>query len=123
MTPPPDDDRLVAFLRQHRPVPPAPAPALETRIIAAIQPLPRRPRAPWRDRPWHYGVPALAAAVLVAWGVGVSRRPAAEPATELADLETFMTEVWYGAIDGDAARIPLDTDQPDWLVSVYATPY
>lgn len=119
MTFPPDDDRLVDFMRRHRPVPPPAAPELESQLLAAIEqaapPTGHRQRQRW-------AAPALAASLLLAGGAWVTWRSTA-PRWQTAAVDEFITDVWYASAYGDEGRLPLDTTQPDWLASVYATPY
>ena len=123
----PDDDRLADFLRRHRPDPPAASPELEDQIMAAIQVDTqslnhhRRNRAAWQPR---FAMPALAASVLLAWAGWTSWRNLPQREAELAGVDDFLTETWYGSVYGDEIyRLALDTAEPDWLFSVYATPY
>lgn len=126
MTLPSNDDRLVAFLRQHRPVPPPAPPDLENRVMAVIdgaEPGARPARQPLsRQRRW--AVTAMAASVLLAVGSWGLWRTATQPTGEMAADDTFLMETWYGATYGDdTMRLAFDTTEPDWLFSVYATPY
>jgi hypothetical protein len=91
MTLPADDDRLVDFLRRHRPVPPTAPPELEDRIMAALEPPPLAVRPVPRDRPWpqRWAIPALAASALLAWGGWATLRSPRSPATEIAQVEDF----------------------------------
>jgi hypothetical protein len=115
----PDDDRLVDFLHHHRPAPPPADPQLEAQIMAAIAPLPqKRPQRRW-------AIPAMAAARLLGvggWVIWRSTVPSFQTASE-TEMEEFLADTWYASAYGDEVRLPLDTTQPDWLVSVYATPY
>ncbi len=125
MTLPPnhsDDDRLVDFLRHHLPEPPPAAPQLEAKIMADLEPLTPLPIG-LPQRRW--AMPAMAAALLLGMGSWVVWRttiPGPQMASE-SEVEEFLTATWYGSAYGDELRLPLDTTQPDWLVSVYATPY
>jgi hypothetical protein len=126
MTLPAEDDRLVNFLRRHRPVPPAAPPELEDQIMAALEPPALAVPTARGDRRRYQGwtIPALAASALLAWGGWVTLRSPQQPSTELAQVEDYLTETWYGSAYGDdTLRLTLDTTQPDWLLSVYATPY
>jgi hypothetical protein len=121
MTLPPEDDRLVQFLRQHRAAPPPAEADLERRIMAAVEAESSSTRRAGRPRYHRWTIPALAASLLLTW---VALRPTAPPETEVADLDTFLAETWYGATYGDdTVRLALDTTDPDWVFSVYATPY
>ena len=127
MTLPSDDDRLVDFLRRHRPEPPTAPPALEDQIIAAIETerpssqLRRSESPSWRYR---FAVPALAASVLLAWGGWVTLRTSPLPEADALTVDDFLAETWYGSAFGDDShRIVFDTTESDWFLSVYATPY
>jgi hypothetical protein len=129
MTPPsPDSDRWVEFLRQHRPTPPAAAPDLEERILAAIAQAPNdspvsRPDRP-RQRFWTVPTVVVTLVLLVGGGWAV-RRSLLSPAMPIAEADaSFLTEIWYGSAYGDeTTRISLNTGEPDWMLTVYATPY
>lgn len=121
MTLPPnqDDDCLVDFLRHHRPEPPAAAPDLEAQIMVAIAPLPSP--AGLQRRRW--AMPALAASVLLLGGSWIAWRSTFANWQTASDVDDFLVATWYASAYGDEARLPLETPQSDWLVSVYATPY
>ncbi len=129
MTLPSDDDRLVEFLRRHRPEPPSPPSELEDQLMAAIEEsLPSqevaRSRRHLPSRPYRYTIPAIAASVLLVWGGWLSWRIPLSQKAELATVDDFLTATWYGSAFGDDAyRLTLDTTESDWFLSVYATPY
>jgi len=120
MTFPPDDDRLVEFLRRHRPEPPPAAPELESQLMATVAQSQRQWVRPQRRR---WTARALAAALVLAGGAGVVWRLTAPRLQTAAGVDEFVADTWYASAYGDEARLPLDTTQSDWLVSVYATPY
>jgi len=118
----PDDDRLVDFLRHHRPVPPPPSPALEAQIMAHLAALPS-PARRLPQRRWALSATAAALVLGVgSWVVWRATSPSFQTATG-SDVDVFLADTWYGSTYGDEVRLPLDLTQPDWLVSVYATPY
>lgn len=89
---PTDGDRLVDFLRQHRPLPPPPDLDLEQQIMSAIAEKPRFEER--RSRRLVLIAPAIAALVLIAW-VGKSLlMPPTPTAAELASLEAFLENTW-----------------------------
>ncbi|WP_204138823.1 hypothetical protein [Halomicronema sp. CCY15110] len=119
---PPDDDRLVDFLRRHRPAPPPAAPQLEAQMMAQLTPL---SSPPVLTQPRRWAIPAVAAALVLGvggWVVGRSTVPSL-PTASASEVEVFLADTWYGSAYDDEVRLPLDTTQPDWLASVYATPY
>ena len=120
MTLPPnqDDDRLVDFLRHHRPEPPPAAPNLEAQIMAAVEPL---PSTTVHRRRWAW--PALAASLMLLGGGWITWRSTVPGWQTASDVDDFLVATWYASAYGDEARLPLETPQSDWLVSVYATPY
>lgn len=97
---PKDDERLVAFLRHHRPEAPPASPDVEERILAAVATQPLKSR-----RQLWFLAPALAAGLLLAvggytWGQKFADRPPANPPTdaELARLEEFLESSWDGLL-------------------------
>lgn len=126
MTSPSQDDRLVTFLRSHRPLPPPAKVDVENQIMAAIQSestiASQAKSARLGRRQW--AIPALAASLLLGWGSWATLRSPTLPTSTSSDLDTFITDTWYSATYGDdTVRLALDTTQPDWLFLVYATPY
>lgn len=124
MTRPPEDDRLVEFLRSHQPVPPPARPALEHQIMAAVERAEKPPVLQEPHRAWHRRafIPAIAASCLVAWGGWVGWRDFRQPA-ELAAAD-FLAETWVDSVYGEEAYwLSFDPAEPDWLFSVYANPY
>lgn len=123
----PDNDPLIDFLCRHRPDAPPPSPELENQILAAIStprqgPLSRQSMGNTWRRPW--AIPGLVAAAFLAWGGWVTWQPSSLPNAELAAVDDFLTATWYDGAYGDTTyRLMLDTTEPDWLLSVYATPY
>lgn len=115
---PNDDHELVAFLKQHRPQAPPPDPALESRLLDAIDALPRQenlvpfrrsqPRARRSSLVWL--VPPTLAAGLVASILGYRVLVPAKPsATDLASLQAFMESNWQGTVNSSSTdeELPL----------------
>lgn len=115
MTPFPDDSKLVNFLRQHRAQAPPAAPELEDQILSAVEATPEHSVVPLRStRFQQHGFPRVryrfwivssaVAAGLVAGIVSYrSLMPTQPSAVELANLESFIENSWYGTV----------TDSPD----------
>ncbi len=92
MTRPPEDDRLVRFLKDNTPTAPPADRGLEDRILSATHRPPRR-------RLWLVPT-AIAAGLLVAWGSYRTLTPDKPTPEELAELEAFMTDTWECTLDG-----------------------
>jgi len=93
-----DDRALTAFLKQHRPIAPAPAPTLEAHLmqtIATQHHLDRVSRTRW----WLRVVPAaIAAMVLLSWaGYRLIVPPPLTP-QQVSELESFMETAWTGSV-------------------------
>jgi hypothetical protein len=129
---PEDDPHLAAFLRQHKPIPPAAAADLEDQIIAHLTTEPAQftspdapPNAP-SDRQWgrsgrnftrlsrsRWFVASSIAAGFVAAFVGYrSLQPPPPSEAELADLETFIEGTWQGNISSQPALATDDLFAP-----------
>lgn len=119
------DERLVTFLRRHRPVPPPPS-ELEDQVMGAIATAScaaySLPRGRWRRR---LAIPALAASVLLVWGGWHSLQPSPkEESQALATVETFLADTWFGSVySADDASLAAALAEDDWLLAVYAVPY
>lgn len=90
-----DDDRqLVIFLQQHRPLPPAPPPELESQLLAEIR-TDKTLKLIQRRQKWRLGGAIAAALIPLVW---FSSRYLFTPQTsnaQLAQLETFLEDSWY----------------------------
>jgi hypothetical protein len=108
---PDDDKKLIQFVRQHRPQPPSAPPALEDRILDAVeQPnLPRRSR----QRRWYRSSwipPAIAASLLVSLASYHVLTPQKPNSTDIASLETFVENSWQATASdtSDEDQFPLN---------------
>ncbi|OLP17671.1 hypothetical protein BST81_15235 [Leptolyngbya sp. 'hensonii'] len=120
---PENDQRLTAFLRQHRPDVPPGAPDLEDRIMAALEAPPHRsgtvallerppkgPRSVQRPRPltrpaWWLVPPAIAASLLVALITYRTTPPPQPNSEDLTQLEAFLEKNWNGAVYDDTSTM------------------
>lgn len=115
--PPMDDEHLVDFLRQNRPIPPSTPPDLEERIMISITASstssspPNVTAFPYR-RLWV--VPsAIVAGVLIAWGSDRFFAPTRPTAAELASLETFLENNWNGiGVENETTDLDADWFSP-----------
>lgn len=122
MTLPPDDDRLIEFMRIHRPQTPPASPELEAQVMAAVQRTQQLPTKQHYRRPWR--LPALAASLFLTWSGWVMLRPPSPSETELATVNEFLVATWHDTAFGDETyRLAFDTTESSWFLSVYATPY
>ena len=108
---PNDDEKLVAFVRQNRPVPPPAAANFEEQLLEGIdrQPIPSQ-------QPRHrvfWAIPsAVAAGLLLAWG----GYRLLNPATNTAELEVFLVNSWNGAIGETSLTSQTESPEADWLL-------
>jgi hypothetical protein len=107
---PPDDDRLVEFLRQHKGTPPPAAPNLEVKLLQSLKTNPRQPA--WYQR-WQIAPPAIAAGLLVAWSSYHLLVATVEP-IDSVPLEAFMESNWNGVV-GESPATGQSTEV-DWLL-------
>jgi hypothetical protein len=97
---PQDDEKLVAFIRRYRPVPPPAALGLEQRLISLVE-----DNAPncQEKRKWRVFVPAAcAASLLLAWTAynwHAGQQPQFTASSE-EELESFLVETWQGTVGG-----------------------
>lgn len=110
MTPlPNDDEHLIAFLKQYRPVPPAPASDREEKLMAIIE---RHTPPPTRQFYWQARLAFLTlAGVLVGWG----SLSWLAPSPDTAELEGFLVNNWDGVIEEPSAAPLTNHFDPDWL--------
>jgi hypothetical protein len=113
MTNPNDDERLVKFLRQHRPSVPPAAPGLEDQIMQAVAS--SGSHYPVRRRLWVVPPVAIAAGVLIAWvGHQVLTPPMAT--VDPANLEAFLEDNWDGVVSETPEVIASEPNESDWLL-------
>jgi hypothetical protein len=101
---PNEDQDLVYFLRQHRPVVPPAHADLEQQILQQVKALSQEPQ-PQRWRFWVLPsiITAGCLASLAGYFILISRQPST---VELADLEDFIESSWQGAINQDSSSEP-----------------
>ncbi len=106
---PKDDGRLVDFLRQNFPSPPAASPDLEAQILEAIASLPDREKhqelATQPDRRngrvlplWEWRGAIVAASLLAAWTGYRLFTPQRLTPIDLVSLEAFVETNWNGVV-------------------------
>lgn len=125
MTEHPKNDRdLIAFIRQHRPEPPPPAPDLEQCLLQRIE-RPEPPTAlfarpqPRSRRVWAT-TGAIAASVLLAWSgyraLEVSQQFAQDRQLQDEQLATFLFENWQEVLERDSSSsLPTASSELAWF--------
>ncbi|NMG57132.1 hypothetical protein E1H12_01010 [Geitlerinema sp. P-1104] len=90
-----DDDRqVIAFLRQHRPLPPPAAANLENQLLEQIRTEETLKQLKWRQRR-RWGGAIAAALIPLAWFAHRSLLPPQASQAQLVQLETFLEDSWY----------------------------
>ena len=116
-----DDEKLITFLRQNRPVPPPPGVQAEKQLMKLIE----KQLIPWRPKRRHlvWAIPgACAASLLLVWGSYRWLNPAPEIAADSAELEAFVIDSWNGAMGETSTSSPGDSLETDWLLLVNPEP-
>ncbi|MFW6264063.1 MAG: hypothetical protein ACOC3E_00890 [Cyanobacteriota bacterium] len=116
-----NDQKLTAFLRQHRPLPPEAKADLEARIFEALEnpkpsALPVQQPLRWQ---WWAVFGAIAFSFITVGTGYLFLRPSLQAANNLAQLEAFVMDSWMGVIDSNT----VDASETDWLsLSELTTP-
>jgi hypothetical protein len=130
---PSDDQKLQAFLRQHRPVPPPAQPDLEEQFMQLITPKAiafnpntthkqtnlaiAKPKKLNRIRQLWLIPSTIAAGLLITWSSSRLLLPTTELAN--ANLESFLETNWNDVI-GDTATNPASNNlQNDWILETH----
>lgn len=117
---PTDEESLVEFLRQYRPIAPPPAPDLEAQILKAVESLPVRESSPFwvrlARRPLWLVPASVAAGLLLSANFARLLMPQSPSAAEMASLESFLATNWDGVVNGSS----LPDSSSDWLSPVYS---
>lgn len=95
-----DDQKLVAFLREHRPLPPPVKDGFEDQLRSKINLLPQA-QPPLSRRGLCLVIPsAIAASLLLVWGAMRWLAPPPQFAQKASDeeLEAFLIDGWYGTM-------------------------
>lgn len=109
-----NDQKLTAFLRQHRPLPPEAKANLEARILEQLDDLPKSASLPVQQplRWQWWAVFGAIAFSFITVGTGyLFLRPSLQAANNLAQLEAFVMDSWMGVIDSNT----VDASETDWL--------
>lgn len=125
---PKDDERLVDFLRQNFPPPPAASSDLEAQILKSIALLPTEcdrealtpnlQRRLWRVPPLsRWGGAIVAASLLAAWTGYRLLAPQSPSSAELMSLEAFVETNWNGVVSDTPPVEPVF----EWFFSAQPT--
>ncbi|MGF1482690.1 MAG: hypothetical protein ACFB4I_24985 [Cyanophyceae cyanobacterium] len=101
----PDDERLIHFLQQHRPVPPSGKHNQEEQLMALVE---RRTK----PRLSRWIVPGAIATSLL-WGGARFLSPPLQTAKETEPLEIFLTNSWNNLLENNLSDRP--TSEADSL--------
>lgn len=107
---PNDDERLVEFLRQHRPSVPPASPNLEQQIMLGAS---SHMRHQGRRQLWIVP-PTIVAGLLMFW-TGYRILTPSSPSVDTASLETFLVNNWDGVVGDTSVAPQRDTAEADWL--------
>lgn len=120
-----DDEQLIDFLKQYRPVPPRARANLEAQLMELVT---REPPPPPRYAHQFFWIVSSAMAGSLLLGVGGYRwlNPSPQVATNPSELETFLVDSWSGSI-GDISATPSTSSttyvtEADWLLISEAEP-
>lgn len=117
---PDEDERLVTFLRKHRPEPPSEARELEDNLMELVEEdATEVVRGTWVQENPHYlwTVPsAIAAGLLVAWSSFRSLDLQQHQVVESAELETFLATSWNGVVGEVSPPQTSAYPRNDWLL-------
>lgn len=115
---PPDDEKLVKFLRQYRPVPPPASPSAEERLTIAL--LNSERQVQQISYSFRWAIPAVvAASALLVWGgfrffQPVPQVQIVDRTQENTDIEEFMLSSWNSAIEGTNSIAYNESSESTW---------
>lgn len=109
-----NDEQLVTFLSQYRPVPPPAADNLETKLMQMVQQQPRPKKLAFS--PLWVIPSAVAAGILLLWGGYTILRPSSQFAeTNERELEVFLVNGWNGTMKTTMLSYA-NTPEADWYL-------
>lgn len=111
---PQDDDKLVAFLRQHRPVPPTAKTNMETQLMELVD---RSSLSRDRHCPLFWMISGLVtSSLLLVFASYRALNSSPQIANNSAELETFLIEGWNGVLEPRNVTSSTPTLESDWSV-------
>lgn len=112
---PDDDEQLVSFLKQYRPVPPRARADMEAQLMELVT---REPPPPPRYPHQFFWIvsSAMAGSLLLAVGGYRWLNPSPQIATNPQELEAFLVDSWNSATGETSVTYPTTyTSEADWL--------
>jgi hypothetical protein len=114
-----DDDRLIEFLRQHRPSVPPAAPDLEDQILQAVAD--SDVKHLHRRRLWAMPAAIAVGALIASVGYQILTPPqppkiAVDRAVDPASVEAFLEDNWNASLGETPEVTPSDPNGSDWLL-------
>jgi hypothetical protein len=111
---PEDDERLVAFLKEYRPVPPKARSNAESQLMELVT---REPPPPARHSHQFFWIVSSAVTGSLLLAVGGYRwlNPSPQFANNPEELETFVVDSWSGAMGDSPVAVPAQrTAESEW---------
>lgn len=110
---PHDDEPLIQFLKQHRPIPPPTAISVEKQLMQGVA------REPYLSSDKRLSLlwlipSAIAAAGLATWLGWKGTHSSFGIATQPKELESFVIESWNGSLE-ELSYTPKETKLENWL--------
>jgi hypothetical protein len=114
---PQDDEKLVAFVRRYRPVPPPAAINLEQQLMSLVE---KNALNCQKKTKLRCLVPAACAAgLLLAWGgynwFASQQQPQFAASPQEEELETILVESWQGTVGEPTNAFQPVSAEADWL--------
>ena len=111
-----DDQKLIAFLKKHRPLPPSVKNDFEMELMSKINQIPQEKPKSSRSSLFWVIPSAIAASLLLVWG-GInwlSLSPQVATVVTDEELEEFLIHGWYGAM-GETSYTNAQSDfEEEW---------
>ena len=108
-----EEQKLVTFLKQYRPVPPGTNNQIEEQLMTIVA----QGSRPSKSISWLWVVPsAIATGLLLVYGSLIRDNFVLRIAKQTEDLETFMVNSWQGSIDENFEQNDIYSLETDWLM-------
>lgn len=120
----PEDQQLIAFLKEYHPLPPATTVNLENKILSELETRDSTKESLWSDRRIIGFAGMITAGIVAIWAgiqVGKPSPHLAEQSPEAAVLESFLVDSWQDTT-GESLPTQTPTSTTDWLLLDYSEP-